>query len=499
VTPTPTATATQPGAPTATPTATATATRPPLPPGGGSLTWYFAEGYTADGFDEYLTILNPNAAAAQVTITYFLGDGSTRTHTLTVPATSRRTVAVHDAAEGVGRGKEVSARVESTNGVGVYVERPMYFRYSSAIDGGHVGRGQTAPAPVWHFAEGYTTAGFDQYLTILNPDSRAAAVTITYFLTDGTTQTRSLTVAPTSRRTIVVHETAEGVGRGKEVSARVESTNGVDIIAERPMYFRYTLSDGSGIVDGGHLGEGARAPAVAWHFAEGYTGADFDEYLTILNPDSRAAAVTITYYLADGSTRQEQLMVGATSRATVAVHERTLAAGRRSAPAPTPTRTAAQGVGRGQTVAATVASTNGVGLVVERPIYFRYLPDGGGAAIDGGHNGLGATAPATRWSFAEGYTGPGFDQYLTILNPSPNPAAVTITYFLTGGAPQSEAVTVGAGRRATVAVHRSVGRGREVAARVESAGGVGIVAERVMYFRYSPSIDGGSAALGQTP
>ena len=209
--------------------------------------------------------------------------------------------------------------------------------------------------------------------------------------------------------------------------------------------------------------------------------------------------MTITYYLADGSTRQEQLTVGATSQSTVAVHERALAAGRRAAPAPTPTRTLAQGVGRDQTVAATVASTNGVGIVVERPIYFRYAPDGGGAAIDGGHNGLGATATATSWSFAEGYTGVGFDEYLTILNPSPSPAAVTITYYLTGGAPQSETVTVGAGRRVTVAVHRSVGRGREVAARVESAGGVGIVAERVMYFRYSPSIDGGSAALGQTP
>ena len=129
--------------------------------------------------------------------------------------------------------------------MGIFVERPMYFRYSSAIDGGHVGRGADRPGPRLALRRRVHDAGFDQYLTILNPDSRAAAVTVTYFLTDGTTQTRTLTVAPTSRRTIVVHETAEGVGRGKEVAARVETTNGVDIIAERPMYFRYTLSDGS--------------------------------------------------------------------------------------------------------------------------------------------------------------------------------------------------------------------------------------------------------------
>ena len=72
---------------------------------------YFAEGYTGAGFDEYLTILNPNPAAAPVTITYYLGGGQAPVvKTLTVPASSRATVAVHDAALGVGRGQEVAAQ-----------------------------------------------------------------------------------------------------------------------------------------------------------------------------------------------------------------------------------------------------------------------------------------------------------------------------------------------------------------------------------------------------
>jgi hypothetical protein len=60
-------------------------------------TWYFAEGYTGEGFDEYLTILNPNSAPAPVTITYYLGGGRPPVEKrLVVPATARSTVAVHD-------------------------------------------------------------------------------------------------------------------------------------------------------------------------------------------------------------------------------------------------------------------------------------------------------------------------------------------------------------------------------------------------------------------
>ena len=98
-------------------------------------------------------------------------------------------------------------------------------------------------------------------------------------------------------------------------------------------------------------------------------------------------------------------------------------------------------------------------------------------AVNGGHAVLGATAPATRWSFAEGYTGAGFDTFLTILNwDSSRDAAVRITYYRKGKPPVTRALTAPASRRVTVAVHDpvlGVGRGAEVAMTVESANGVG--------------------------
>ena len=67
-------------------------------------------------------------------ITYYLNGGSAgREDGSPWPANSRDTVAVHDAAQGVGRGQEVSAKVESTNGVGIVVERPMYFTYAGGL------------------------------------------------------------------------------------------------------------------------------------------------------------------------------------------------------------------------------------------------------------------------------------------------------------------------------------------------------------------------------
>jgi hypothetical protein len=35
--------------------------------------------------------------------------------------------------------------------------------------------------------------------------------------------------------------------------------------------------------------------ATTWYFAEGYTGGDFDEYLTILNPHAAPVDLTIIY------------------------------------------------------------------------------------------------------------------------------------------------------------------------------------------------------------
>jgi hypothetical protein len=120
-------------------------------------------------------------------------------------------------------------------------------RYSGAINGGHDVMGAGAPGASWLFGEGYTGSGFDEYLVALNPHATAADVTVTYYLNGGGAPiVRTLTVAPYSRATVAVHDAGQ-VGRGKEVSAKVETSHPGGVIVERPMYFAYL-----GNIDGAH-------------------------------------------------------------------------------------------------------------------------------------------------------------------------------------------------------------------------------------------------------
>lgn len=448
----------------------------------GRTLWYFAEGYTGPGFFEYLTIQNPNSTNADVKITYFLTGGLPIVKTFAVPANSRDTVVVHEEQRGVGRnngnGWPVSAKVETTNSVGIVVERPMYFTYGGRlgnVTGGHNVMGVNDLRTSWLFAEGYTGDGFDEYLTIMNPSGDAANVTITYFLASGAPIVKNFTVTGNSRDTVVVHDANRGVGPGQAVSAKVESTIG--IVVERPMYFRYTGSMGQ--VTGGHNVMGTSGPQPAWYFPDGATVNGFDTYLTLMNTFATASQVRLTYYVVGEATpRTKEISVAPNSRQTVLVHE------------------ASEGVGRGLAVGIKVETINGVSIVAERPMYFRY-----NAAINGGHNVMGATAPGSSWLFAEGYTGDGFDEYLVLLNPSAVSADVRITYQLTGAGPQTRTLTVAGNSRATVNVKDpgQVGANQAVSAKVETTNGINIVVERPMYFRFNGNLDGGHTVMGWVP
>lgn len=317
-------------------------------------TWYFAEGYTGTGFDEYLTIQNPNPAEAEVKITYFLGRGGPVVKNLRIPGASRYTVVVHDPKEGVGRNQEVSALVESTNGVGIVVERPMYFRYSgssfTATDGHNV-MGVNASGTSWLFAEGYTGTGFDEYLTIMNPDPADAEVKVTYYLGNGAPVEKTLTIRANSRYTVQVHNSKEGVGRGQEVSSKVESTNGVGIVVERPMYFRYSSS-----INGGHNVMGATELRDKWFFADGSTKQGVHMYLTVMNPNDSDASVAITYYppTTGGARFSRSIMAKASSRTTISVHD--------------PSRPG--GAIAGASLGVQLSVSADAPILVERPMYF---------------------------------------------------------------------------------------------------------------------------------
>ena len=104
---------------------------PPEPKPSGK-TFLFAEGYTGEGFEEWLCLANPNPSPTVAHVTYMFADGTTQEQEVPVGATTRQTVYVNDA---VGKDKNVSVRVTSDNPI--VAERPMYFNYRGAWTGGH--------------------------------------------------------------------------------------------------------------------------------------------------------------------------------------------------------------------------------------------------------------------------------------------------------------------------------------------------------------------------
>jgi 3',5'-cyclic AMP phosphodiesterase CpdA len=439
----------------------------------------FAEGTCRPGFEPYFCIQNPEDSEADVKITYMKGDATTAEQAVTVGAHTRATVNVRDfLGEGDDAAHDFSARVKCTNGLQIIVERPMYFAYQGAWSGGSDVVGAPTASGEFYFAEGTCRPGFDSYICVQNPGRDGAQVKITYMTGDGTNREQEIVVAPQSRATVTAKDFLGEVNdAAHDFSAKVESTNGVGILAERPMYFDYQGYEGYGWT-GGHDVIGALEPERAFYFAEGTCRPGFDPYICVQNPDGCEAHVKITYMLGDGATREQQAVVAGLSRQTFKVRD-------------------FLGVGDdpAHDFSALVETTNGRRIVAERPMYFSY-----GEGWTGGSDVVGSAGPATAFYFAEGTCRPGFDSYLCVQNPSLAHADVKITYMLGDGTVKEQSLNVKARSRSTVKANDFIGSGvdpeYDFSAVVESTNGIPIVAERPMYFAYDGNMTGGHDVVG---
>ena len=436
-----------------------------------SYSFYFAEGYTGSGFQEYICLGNPGTDALDVDVTFLFKGGGTQAETYTVPAQSRLTVDVN---QEVGEGKDVSIVISAAS---PYVaERPMYFTYGAGWTGGHDAVGAPSPSTTWYFAEGYTGAGFDEYICVLNPGADDAELTFRFQTPGGEQVVGGQTVPAHSRETFSANLL---LGGAYEASLALESTQ--PVVAERPMYFNYTGYGAPGW-NGGHCVMGASSLANEYFFAEGYTGAGFDEYLTIQNPNTEDIVVQATYQLGagQGGPLSASYPVPAEGRTTVYVN----------APAPA-------GVGPGVDVS--VHLTCPEDFLAERPMYFNYSGMGP-HAWTGGHCVIGATGAADTWFFAEGYTGAGFEEWICIQNPGDTAADVTIIYYPEGGGdpivcPQPQ---VGANSRYTAYVNGPANAGPDRAVSAMVGSDQPVICERPMYFDFF-GLTGGHDVVGFVP
>ena len=269
-----------------------------------SNTWYLAEGSTAWGFEEYISIENPNGVEVHTPITYMTSTGPVAGPTVTLPPFSQATV---DPRDTVGAA-DFSTKVVCSEGLDIAVDRTMSWTGTGAASPeAHNSIGVTFPAKTWYLAEGSSEWGFECWLLIQNPSAIEAECTVTYMIEGAAPQTVTKTVPAHSRNTFNI---ANDIG-AKDASIKVVAN--VPVIPERAMY-RNTRREG-------HDSIGTKVPATDFFLAEGASAWGFTTYVLVQNPNPEAVDVTVTYMTPTGPNVQPTFSMPANSRHTIRVND----------------------------------------------------------------------------------------------------------------------------------------------------------------------------------
>jgi len=513
--PTPTPSA-SPGSPsptiTTTVTPTPTGTPPPnLQPGPVNRLWYFAEGRVGGGFTEYLSMDNPTPDACAVNITYLYtpdrGVPRTKTIRVNIPANTRYEEGVDSdlgtSPGGFGVTDSAIVAVDNTatpSCTGIVAERPMYFQALGTNSGSDV-PGATHLTSTFYFADVAVgpqpgSGSYASFITILNPpNSPGPATVIASYYANGTNSGTLVGVdqvsVPVGTRGTIFPNNHRPV-LPAHVSVVVTSTQPVAV--ERPTYFSNIEAGNAGTVSGGADVTGVQALSNDWLFAEGYTGGQFQENFVIANLDTTAhAPATVTIKL-------EPQNGGAISTFTITVPSLSHVVWNVNTLSLLP----------GQALSAEISST-GAQIVVEREMFFRYNHNANGRFLlaTGGTDALGQPGPAAQslYSFAEGYVNVGYDEWLTLQNPTATAEVIWVTLENALGHTFTFSLQVNPHSRATIDIVRAVlsglyhngdgFKGFEVSMTVQTTTVQGgpFVAERPMYWNANGT-QGGSDIIG---
>jgi len=406
----------------------------------GPTTLYFAEGYTGllttnhkATFDETLSILNANPFTATVQIQYLIEGGSPVVVTRSIAPTSTLRESVNT---DVGSDKNVAAVVSSASRV--TAERIIRRTGAAGVLDANSSLGNPNLGKTFYFAEGYTGASFQEYLTLANPGNTTANVTVNFApqgATGSVTQTLTLQIPPQGRVTRNIRRDTLGI---PNKSLGLVVTSDQSIMAERVLYF----GDGDGSAKYGSTAKaGIQTVGNQYIFAYGSAGGaglaqrpGDQSFVTVLNPGTSPVSSTIVAQFFDALGRN----IGSTSLAV--------------APGTRETLNANQAVSNTASIYATVL-TSASPFVAEKPQYF------GGSPNTGAHPGVAPTgAPAGVKSAAfpdlnlVDAAGQAEQQTVFLYNPTSAPIAVTGTYY-SGNGSKSQVYSVPAGNIVTVNVN----------------------------------------------
>ena len=268
----------------------------------------------------------------------------------------------------------------------------------------------------YYFAEGYTGTGTAEYLSLTNPATSIAHVTITYLYAGAAARTRSYSVTAQSHSVLDIN-----------VEAGANQTLGMIVQSDQPFVTERTMYTQKGAFTASSDSTGSSSLSKTWYFAEGNTTYGWNTLLAVLNPSTQAVKVNVSYLLQHGSP-------GGSKSYTIAPRSRGTIILNKDMP--------------NQQFGMVITASQPV--LIERPEFLV------ASTLHGGNSVVGATAPSTTWYFGGGNTTPGFSEQLVLANPSTTTATVQIHYLTTGGQVIVQSTTVPARSRIQVNVNDAI-------------------------------------------
>lgn len=410
--------------------------------------WYFADGVTgtvnSTDYDEEIAILNPSDENAQVEIKIIADDGNIQKSTITVNAHSRKTFDVSTLVSN----KKIATLVKLLEGPRIYAARLL--RWS---DNGiqHIAGSSSMGLPIrgtrWYFPSGNTSPNAEEYIRLYNPMDSTAEVTLYFYPSVGSPTSQNFSIAPDT----FIEVPAKDYVSDPQIACISESTNGVNIVAEREQIYDAGSWDNAV----GMSSPGVLYPATELYFAEGST-VGFDEIITVFNPDSESVSFELKIFTTFAPPTSYNYVVPPNASQRIDLGSLVVS------PA----------------VAVSIRSTNEKSLVAEREMFWSV----DGLANAGAHSSIGSPYKAKSWYLPlAGQI--DADDFVAILNPNSTDASININFFGEDGSQHSYTFIVPAERRRTIYVDSLPGcKANNLSAVVESTNDIPIVVECSTYW-----------------
>lgn len=265
-----------------------------------STSWYFADGFTAEGSTERIVITNPYPDPAVVNVGYTTNAGArkpTGLQGLIIAPRSAKSLGMSEL--GAHDEARLAVEVRATTG------RVVASRIQHYVGLGRLGYSTTIGNPRalsrWWFVSGRTGPQVEELILVFNPGDSPASVQVTYFgpgITNGIAPDQENAAAMPSEEIAVPAGEIVAINSDKvgdlpkgDHSMVISSLNDVPVVAEHVLSQRTGGSSFTAVTNG--LPDGL--VSASWRLPSGLVGGALNA-ITILNTTADAATVSVSAF-----------------------------------------------------------------------------------------------------------------------------------------------------------------------------------------------------------